>query len=259
MKFLPTLIMYLICEILLSNAQNYNGCFRYYYSNGVLCCYKGTTNSPISYCPSQTQPFTTSPYTAATSCSSYSYSTTYSTKCCEYKSTSQHNSYNKYCPTKSLLASLCPGTTSCCTANVPVSVAGTTFYYAHRFCSGPGRKSESSISVMSAYICGIIIIVSSCVISAAIITIVLINKYRNKRIGADTHSETTIDRNSIASGLEESVPSYEQVMMCIEVPPQIPGYTFTGQIVNTSHQQIELTEYTGSITYANVNAGVQDV
>ena len=266
MKYLPTLFAYLACRILFLKAQNYTGCTRYYYSRGVLCCFKGTADNPTSYCPTKTQHNTVSPY-PFTSCSYYSYSSTYSTKCCVYPSTQQHTSYSKYCPTTKVLASLCPGTTSCCTANVPVSIAGTTFYYGHRLCPGSTSKADNSLSIKSAYISAVVIVTGVGIISAIILTIVLINKYRQKRIY--NQSEATIDSNEqdgITSGLEESVPSYEQVMKCIEVPPHIPGYTFDSKIVNTAcvnslcvHQQIELAgDHTNSITYANANCNVQD-
>ena len=282
MKYLATLFACLVCQMLISSfmqvyAQNYNGCIRYYYSKGKLCCYKGTADNYISYCPTKTQSNNNSP-NPSTSCSFYSYSTIYSTKCCVFPSAanSQHTSYRVYCPTTDVLASLCPGTTSCCTASVPVSVGDTTFYYEYIFCPSSTTNPGKSVSIMGAYICAIVILTSVSIISAAIITIVLINKYRRKRIRSDDQSETTVNSNELdgialpLSGWEESVPSYEQVMKFIEVPPHIPGYTFNAKIVNTScaathfnDQQIELAcKYTNSTseTYANehVNISIQD-
>ena len=227
-----------------------NYCSSYYYSSyySSRCCYKSVRAYNYYYssnyyyttrdCDLDTTTIATTTQ-APSSCSYYYYSNSYGTKCCTFRDYSYYSTtYDQYCPRTSTLSSQCG--TSCCSAYVPVYNGYQTFYYSQYFC--PDNNSHSycgSFCGMAATfgtlgicccICGL-----GFTITFSILFALIAKKKKETQFQVtqpDRFRSVSTDQPDTA-GLQYSTIEMKQIWPKESLPPQIPGYIFNDNPVNT--------------------------
>ena len=211
-------------------AQYYNRYYSYYY-------YYTTSDCNLTSTPGPTRTCSTNPY-------SYYYKTT----CCNFLAYYySYAYYNKYCPTKYTLETLCGSI--CCTANVPVYNGSDVFYFSQYFC--PEENYDESYC---GSFCGMAIVFGllgscSCIcgLGFTIAFFVLIGLLLNNKVRKQSNKSTYVVEHQpppqLSTCLQDSTDEFRQLDI---PPPEFHGYTYDPNPVNVPDTEPYPSQVTGT-------------